>query len=281
MRVRERNGAALSLENDGPLSLFFVGCGSAFSKSLYQNNLLIVKGSDHLLIDCGTRTPEAFYRLGRSVTDIDTFLITHSHADHIGGLEEVMLLGRYVVKKKPTAILTRRYQKLLWNHSLRGGCSSNEEHHGRKLQFRDFWNIRRPARISDAQRPMYTVSVGGIKLDLFRTNHFPEQSRSWRESTFSVGTVIDDRILFTGDTQYDPDLIREMEERYDLEVIFHDVQFFTGGVHASLEEISALPASSKNKTYLMHYGDGFRDYEQAAADAGFLGFVQPWVYYDF
>ena len=40
--------------NDGRLSLFFVGTGSAFSKEFFQNNLIIVKGNDHILIDCGT-----------------------------------------------------------------------------------------------------------------------------------------------------------------------------------------------------------------------------------
>lgn len=276
-----RDGAELSLVNDGQLSLFFIGCGSAFSKRLYQNNLLIIKGRDHVLIDCGTRTPQALHELGMSVTDIDTFLITHSHADHVGGLEEVMLLGRYVVRRKPTVIITSRYQRLLWNHSLRGGCASNEEHDGRLLQFEDFWKVVRPKRIGGTERAMYSVRVGGIKLDLFRTKHFPEQSDTWRDSTFSVGAVIDDRVLFTGDTQYDPALIAEMEGRYQLDVIFHDVQFFTGGVHASLEEISNLPAASKEKTYLMHYSDSFQEYEGRAAEAGFAGFARQWTYYDF
>ena len=42
----------VALKNDGDLSLFFVGTGAAFAKTLNQNNLLIVKGDDHLLIDC-------------------------------------------------------------------------------------------------------------------------------------------------------------------------------------------------------------------------------------
>jgi hypothetical protein len=44
----------ISLTNDGQLTLTFLGCGSAFAKTLNQTNLLIVKGSDHLLIDMGT-----------------------------------------------------------------------------------------------------------------------------------------------------------------------------------------------------------------------------------
>jgi ribonuclease BN (tRNA processing enzyme) len=86
------NGEKLKLTNDGRLEVFFVGVGSAFTKRQYQTNLLLVKGNDHLLIDCGTKCTQALYELGLPITDVRNFLITHSHADHIGGLEEVTLL---------------------------------------------------------------------------------------------------------------------------------------------------------------------------------------------
>ena len=81
----------LKLESPGGLRLCFIGAGSAFTKKFYQNNLLILKGGDHLLVDCGTRAPEALARLGLSVTQVRNYLITHSHADHVGGLEEVKI----------------------------------------------------------------------------------------------------------------------------------------------------------------------------------------------
>jgi len=63
--VHETEGRApLALTNGGELELTFIGSGSAFSKVFYQNNLLIVKGDSHLLVDCGTRAPEALARLG-------------------------------------------------------------------------------------------------------------------------------------------------------------------------------------------------------------------------
>jgi ribonuclease BN (tRNA processing enzyme) len=281
MKIRDRDGNSLSLTNDGQLSLFFVGCGSAFSKDLHQNNLLIVKGDDHVLIDCGTRAPEAFHKLGLPITKVKNFLITHSHADHIGGLEEVMLTARYVTKTKPTAIVTGEYQRMLWNRSLRGGCSYNETVDGRLLEFSDFWEIVRPRRRHGGGRPMYDVQVGDISLTLFRTRHFPEQSTSWKDAAFSVGVVIDNRILFTGDTQYDPDLIGELTEQFPIEVVFHDVQFFTGGVHSSLDEISKLPPEVKRITYLMHYSANWEQYKAAAGDAGFADFVRQWRFYDF
>ena len=41
----------IQLTNNGELSLFFIGTGSAFIKNNFQTNLLVVKGETHLLID--------------------------------------------------------------------------------------------------------------------------------------------------------------------------------------------------------------------------------------
>jgi hypothetical protein len=63
MTKRPFKDKKLTLTNDGQLSFFFVGVGSAFSKRHYQTNLLIVKGDDHLMVDCGTKTPRPFTSL--------------------------------------------------------------------------------------------------------------------------------------------------------------------------------------------------------------------------
>ena len=101
MKTKILGKNALSLENNGELALFFLGTGSAFSKGNYQTNLLIIKGKDHVLVDCGTNCPVAMFSYKSSITSIRNILVTHSHADHIGGLEEAGLMGRYVTKSKP------------------------------------------------------------------------------------------------------------------------------------------------------------------------------------
>jgi hypothetical protein len=49
---------------------------------------------------------------------------------------------------------------------------------------------------------------------------------------------------------------------FPVEVIFHDCQFYTGGVHTSLDELITLPEEIRRKTYLVHYGDNFKDFIQ-------------------
>jgi ribonuclease BN (tRNA processing enzyme) len=100
-----KESEGLRLQSKGGLELFFVGVGSAFTKKNFQNNLLVLKGNDHVLIDCGTLCPLALSEFGRSIMDIQNFIITHSHADHIGGLEEAALMDRYVRGSKPNMVI--------------------------------------------------------------------------------------------------------------------------------------------------------------------------------
>lgn len=274
--------STISTTNDGRLELTFIGSGSAFGKKYYQNNLLAVKGPDHLLIDCGTRAPEALAALGLSVQDVNTYVITHSHADHVGGLEEVMLLNRYVGKRKCVMVAPAKYRQALWEKSLKGGAAYNERIGGRNLRFSDFWDIIDPVEIPDADRELCECSVGGIELAMFRTMHIPDSVPSWRESNYSYAVVIDKSVLFTSDTRYDPQLIEFAFSRYPITAIFHDCQLYTGGVHASLEELAGLDPAVRAITRLMHYGDGLSDeHHKRATELGFVGFVQQWVPYRF
>lgn len=281
MRIETLEDREFSLTNDGKLELFFIGVGSAFTKRHYQTNLLLIKGKDHLLIDCGTKGTQALYELGVAVTDIKNFLITHSHADHIGGLEEVALMGRYATKKKPVMIVNETYQHILWDMSLRGGAAYNEEEAKDTLSFSDFWNIIRPQWLPDYPRETFSARLGKIDIKMMRTKHIPDSSYDWQSSFWSCGVIIDERILFTSDTRYDYDLIDFYEKKFKLEAIFHDCQFFTGGVHASLEEIKQFPPDIKNKMYLTHYGDNWEEFEDKVAKYGFAGLAKQHVYYVF
>lgn len=281
MKVRRLKQKPLPLTNAGQLSLFTVGCGAAFSKVLYQNNVLIVKGNTHVMIDCGTRTPQALSELGQPVSHIGTWLITHSHADHIGGLEEVMLIGRYLVQSKPGVIITPEYEETLWNMSLRGGGEFNEVHDGTGLVFSDFCNAIRPQPLEGYPRDTREVVVGDLNLKLVRTRHFPQQAPSWKESAYSVGVILDDRVFFTGDTQFDAELLQSYDARFNFEVIFHDVQFFTGGIHAGLDELVTLPATLKSRMILMHYGDAWKKQVKRVKQEGFAGFARQGSFYTF
>jgi len=280
--LREPSEGPLSLTNDGRLSLFFLGVGGAFSKRHYQTNLLIVKGEDHLLIDCGTKTPQAFHELGLPLSKVKNYYLTHSHADHIGGLEEVMLVSRYGTRVKPDVWITEAYQNILWDESLKGGSAFNESNGGRYLGFGDMWQAHRPRWLPGFPRETYEFEVGSIRLKAFRTMHVPGDSSSWETSFWSTGLIIDDRILFSGDTRFDQALIDDYTRLFPIETIFHDCQFTPpGGVHASIDELTILPDEVRAKMVLMHYGDDWEKNEAKVAALGFRGLAKQWTYYDF
>jgi hydroxyacylglutathione hydrolase len=279
MKIEKLN-SELQLPKDAGLSFFFVGVGSAFSKTHFQTNIIVTKNEDHLLIDCGTLCPYALHSYKSNITKIQHFLITHSHADHIGGLEEAALMGRYVSKQKPTMIISDEYKKILWNQSLRGGNSYGEISEGKYLNFDDYFSQIKPTLISKKPRPLYQTSCGSIDLKLFRTKHIPDSVQSWHNSFYSLGVLVDERILYPSDTRFDTDMLYWMLEDYPtIEYIFHDTQFYPGGVHAYYEDLKTLPNDIKKKMFLCHYGDNFSQYKPE--DDGFAGFAKQAHFYHF
>lgn len=270
----------IELTNSGNLSLFFLGTGNAFTKTAFQTNLLIIKGQDHLLVDCGTLCSYAFENMynGR-ITDIKNLLLTHPHADHIGGVEELALEGKYITKRLVNLVITDEFKKSLWEESLKGGIQYSEEG---IMTFDDYFNQIKPVRIQKKPFEMFETNVGSINIKLFRTRHVTTRKKSLKKSQISYGLIIDDRILFTADTQFNPEQLKFLLDKYkNIEVIFHDcdVMGYSRGVHAAYDELVTLPKEIKEKTFLSHYSEAVSTID-ALVD-GFAGLAKHWVYYDF
>ncbi len=277
MRTVALNDTPLQLTNDGELELFFIGVGSAFAQDHYQTNFLIIKGQTHIMVDFGMTGPIALSDVaGLKPVDIATILPTHSHADHVGGIECLALMNRYVGqqfmdKPKLAMIITEEYQRVLWDYTLRGGLEWNEEAGGRKLAFSDFFTAVRPTWKTHQPREIWEIQVGDIHLELFRTMHIPEQAPTWEAAFISYGLMIDGRVFVSGDTRFDRALIDHYADQ--AEMMFHDVQFFPGAVHAPLAELQTLPDRVRKNIWLMHYADNWADQDIS----GFAGLTPQGV----
>ena len=262
------------IENDGELDITFLGVGSAFSQEHFQTAILITKGMTHVLVDFGMDGPRALKALGLGMQDITNFLPTHSHSDHVGGAEALALHNRYVAqrfmnKPKLLCIATPEYQRILWDYTLRGGLEWNEEQPDgrRKLGFGDFFKIKTPTWKTSQPREIHEVTIGDLKIEMFRTNHIPEQAPNWEASFVSYGLIIDDRVFFSSDSQFDKDLINHYicfpptEKKGWIEHWFHDVQFFPGAVHAPLADLRGLGGTIKENMTLMHYADEYKKHD--------------------
>ncbi len=276
----EAFGSAVKLTNEGELALFFIGTGSAFSKINFQTNLIAIKGDQHLLIDCGTMCPFALETTYNTrLSEIRDVLFTHPHADHIGGAEELILKARYVNKEKVNIIITEEFKKKLWNESLRGGCQYSETG---KMTFEDYFRPYYPTRLIKKPFELFEYNHGSMNLKIFRTKHVVTRPNSFKDSQVSYGILFDEKVLFTGDTQYNPAQLEWFLETFpSIEVIIHDcdVMGYSEGVHASYKQLKQLPSEIRKKTMLVHYNSAAQ--KVSPAEDGFIGFVKPGIYYYF
>ncbi|MDZ4816643.1 MAG: MBL fold metallo-hydrolase [Verrucomicrobiota bacterium] len=260
--------------SEGSLVLCFVGVGSAFARKNDQTSLIIAKNGVTLLVDVGTTTPAALHRHGMHVGDFDYYHITHSHADHIGGLEELLLLNRYVRRKKTRMIIAPNYQKILWENSLKGGCEMNEP---TLLRFTDLVDPLWPEWCGTHPRETYSINIEGLHLNIFRTIHTPGDVTRWEVPFWSTGLVIDRKVLFTADTRFDANIFTDLDIS-QVESIFHDCQLFNPGVvHAAYDDLKTLSPDLRNRTFLTHYGDNYDQFDPRAD--GFAGFAEAFRLY--
>lgn len=273
--MSENCSSKLELTNDGRLSLLFLGTGSAFSKKYFQTNVLVVKGQDHVLIDCGTLCPfvlETQYNV--KLSQIKNLVLTHPHADHIGGVEEIALVGQYVTHVKSNLVITDTFKEKLWNESLSGGLKVNENG---TLTIDDYFNQIKPELICSEPFEIYEANVGSINLKLFRTKHVTCENPELYQ--LSYGLLIDNKVLYPCDTQFNPSQLEYLCEKYPVKVIFHDcdVAGYSEGVHSSYAQLKTLSAEIKKMMYLCHYNAAI-DGVSPEAD-GFKKVARPGIWY--
>jgi len=262
--------------NEKKPNITFIGVGSAFAKKNNQSSFFICKNGKSLLVDIGTTIPMALHSKGIGLHEFDYYHITHSHADHMGGVEELGFMGRYVHKTKPKMLITETYQRQLWDSSLAGSMAYTEEG---LLKFTDYFEVIRPEWVKKAPREMFTFDIldMDMQMTIFRTAHIPGFTESWEKSFWCNGVLIDSRIMVSGDTRFDLSLFDDVGNK-NLDAVFHDTQLFNpGSVHATYDQLKTLPNDLKQKMYLYHYGDNYTLFNPKSD--GFAGFAQQWEIY--
>ncbi len=284
------------------LTLTFLGVGSAFAKRNFNSNLLIEAWQhgpdrqehpdDTILVDFGSTGPMALYQLMQkrgfeylnnegtiNYPAIHRVFITHQHADHIGGLEELALMNRYFYQdqddKRPYKAQIISAASILidlWDNSLKGGLSAMA---GRYALLQDYFFIL-ALNHQEPGKEGFSV-LRKYRFSLFPTDHIQiERKYDWP----SFGLFIEDTqagkaAFFSGDTRFHFDDYGPLMERAS--ICFHEAQLASepNPVHSLIDEVRTMPEAVRRKTWLYHFGDDWDDGRFDFVPDEFAGFAIP------
>lgn len=224
------------------MDIQMIGTGSAFSKRYFNNNALVYADGFTLLIDCGVTAPAALHQLDKPLSEIDAILITHIHADHVGGLEEFAFRMKFQYERMPVLYIADTLVEPIWEHTLKGGMVQEE---WQRLE--DFFEVR------PLEAGIPVQMAPDLRVELLQTPHIPGKS--------SYSLYLNDHFFYSADMRFNPELLETLIRGRGCEVIFHDCQLQSPGiVHASLEELLTLPEAVQERIWLVHYADERDDY---------------------
>lgn len=267
------------------MEIVILGSGNAFSFKSYNTCFLLKEDDKNLVIDCGSRFPWALRALNIVPKDIQAIYISHCHADHIGGLEEMAFL-RYDWVNKPhrwdqgptlyAPLLIGDADLLMtaWHHSLRGGMETHDFQATLDTFFQT-WPICKDAGPIPGQFDWMSWNFKLIQ------NLHAEGNNKYSFGLFATRPNYPSA-YFTTDSRFD-DSPEKIELYRKADRIFQDCECtpYISGAHANYQQLVNLPDDIKKKMYLCHYQDDMLDengdlkYQLCAEFDGFIGFVEP------
>lgn len=227
------------------MEIIVLGVGDAFTAKYVNTSFLIQHEGFTLAIDCPDRYRGVLAAASKKtdrdlrLEDVDAFLITHLHGDHVNGLESVSFYRRFREQRKVDLWAQEGVLKDLWSCRLQVALEPLFDGTG--------WGNN----TCDQYFNFNTLSVGGVsqigpfQVEAYLTlHHLPATALK-----VSIG---DATFGYSCDTRFDPKLIEFLEPA---DLIFHETNVGPG--HTDYEQLKSLPKQTREKMRLVHYQDEF------------------------
>lgn len=238
-----------------PTTITCLGHGGAFAAADVGHTAYLVEhGTHRILVDCGSTVPDVLKEFGIDPGSLTAIVITHLHADHVGGLERVLYHRHYVSKAAPIPLIMGKDTAKAWQACL-AATHSGLEHHVAPAD-----QIEQPATNS-----WYLDDT--VEIDAIQTNHGGDVTTMACYSFLL--TVGSSAIFFSGDRTWrhenDRWVFKAMEHA---DIVFHELELHTppSGAHTNLADMHPGCIALVDRRYWWgHHGRNTRRAEEAPA----------------
>jgi ribonuclease BN (tRNA processing enzyme) len=225
------------------LDLLPLGVGDAFSAVHYSSSYALRGDGRWLVVDCPhpirkmMREASARSGVALDVGDVDAVALTHLHADHVSGVEDLGFFSHFALGRRACIAAHRDVASRLWDGHLAAGMDRLATPDGAFAEktFADYFELV----LLDERRP---VRIGPFEIECRRTRH--------HVATTALRVRAGGRsVAFSADTAYDPELIAWLGEA---DLVVHEAGF---GIHTPLERLAELPEGTRSRMRLSHFPD--------------------------
>ena len=217
-----------------------LGTGGAFTK-YYHNNYIMELGDRKLLVDAGTTLRSSLPAAGFNYPDITDIIITHLHADHVGGLEEFAQRCMYLHQYKPHLWIREELSEGLNNTLSSGLCTDG-------LSLSDYFHVH---YVKDRFRLGSHYEVELLPTDNLHAKNMLSMGLKLYD------TQEDINIIYTSDIGMHEEAAFDTHMDENTKALFHDISFIKTPVHSYIEDVIAYYTGKieLQAIYGMHYAD--------------------------